>query len=236
MNLEEVIKPYTELSPERISILIDLANRALSVPGDLVECGVMNGGSAAILAYYAKQGNRKTWLFDSFQGLPSVTKEDTPSLWGSYMQHVPYSEAIPCPHHGICENLSHFYLVKMPHPAEKEVGKCEGSVEKVKEILSLVGANMSEVEIVQGWFQETFPTVNITQIAMLNLDSDWYESEKLCLNKFYDSVSPGGYVYFDDFYFWPGCRKAVTEFFESRGEQPVFNQVFHSAWIQKGGL
>jgi O-methyltransferase len=72
------------------------------------------------------------------------------------------------------------------------------------------------------------------ELKLLNLDSDWYESEKLCLNKFYSCVSKGGFVYFDDFYFWPGCRKAVEEFFLTQNKVPKFNKVGHSMWLQKG--
>ena len=46
------------------------------VPGDIVECGVMNGGSAAVLA--SGLPNRKLWLYDSFEGLPKPTSQDGP--------------------------------------------------------------------------------------------------------------------------------------------------------------
>jgi O-methyltransferase len=203
--LANTVRPYTMAAPERVNLLIENARRTEteSVPGDMVECGVCNGGSAAILAHFAATSRfrRTTWLFDSFEGLPPTTPEDTPSVSG--------------------------------HPAEVEIGKCVGSIDTVKHVLGLAGADMDRVRIVKGWFQDTFPTVSIPQIAMLNLDSDWYESEKLCLQTFYKNVSIGGFIYFDDFYYWPGCRRAAEEFFETV-ERPTFNQVGHSMWLQKG--
>ena len=47
------------------------------VEGDIVECGVYNGGSAAMMA--APQVSNKVrhiWLFDSFEGLPLPTEDD----------------------------------------------------------------------------------------------------------------------------------------------------------------
>ena len=50
------------------------------------------------------------------------------------------------------------------------------------------------------------------QIAILRLDTDWYESTKYELDTFYENVSPGGIVIIDDYGHWQGCKKAVDEF------------------------
>jgi O-methyltransferase len=52
----------------------------LNVPGDVVECGTCNGGSAAILARVACRSplGRHTWLLDSFAGLPPAGPLDGP--------------------------------------------------------------------------------------------------------------------------------------------------------------
>lgn len=54
-DLAKTVQPYTMASPERVQLLISLAARVIEdkIPGDFVECGVCNGGSAAILAHYA---------------------------------------------------------------------------------------------------------------------------------------------------------------------------------------
>jgi len=44
------------------------------VPGALVDCGVWNGGSTALLA--AAAPHRDAWAFDSFEGLPAPGAED----------------------------------------------------------------------------------------------------------------------------------------------------------------
>jgi len=73
--------------------------------------------------------------------------------------------------------------------------------------------------IVKGWFQDTIPNVKskIGDIAILRLDADWYEATLFCLEKLYDQIVPGGYVIFDDYGRWAGCKQAADEFMEERG-------------------
>lgn len=78
--------------------------------------------------------------------------------------------------------------------------------------------------IVKGWFQDTFPKVkkDIGPIAILRLDADWYEATIYCLRELYDQIVPGGYVIFDDFARWEGCRLAMKEFAAERNINPKF--------------
>jgi hypothetical protein len=93
---------------------------------------------------------------------------------------------------------------------------------------------MSRVRIVPGLFQETFRATHIAQIALLNIDADWYESVKLCLETFYDAVAPGGIVSVDDYGLWPGCRQAVDEFIQNRQLAIRMERVDETAgWFQK---
>jgi len=200
------VLPYTLISLERIESLYRLARRieTENIPGDVVECGVCNGGSAAILARTATHSRlqRTVWLFDSFQGMPEVTEHDGMSAGG--------------------------------RSAQSHVGQEVGDVARVNEVLRRVRADTTSVRIVAGWFQDTFPNVAIERIAILNIDADWYESVKLCLETFYDRVVPGGFVSFDDYGHWPGCRKAVDEFFHSRQLAHKLNKVDYTAhWFQK---
>jgi hypothetical protein len=118
--------------------------------------------------------------------------------------------------------------------ARAQIGKVAGNQIQVQEVLKLVGARMERVRIVPGWFEETFPTVSIGKIALLNIDADWYTSVKLCLETFYDLVVPGGFISVDDYGHWPGCRKAVDEFFEARNLPYPLRRVDYTAhWFQK---
>jgi len=56
------------------------------------------------------------------------------------------------------------------------------------------------------------------KIAILRLDTDWYESTKFELDNFYDRVVPGGYIIIDDYGHWKGCKQAVDEFLVTHPE------------------
>ena len=49
---------------------------ANKIPGDIVECGVAHGGSAAMMALTLTDQTRHLWLFDTFEGLPAPTEAD----------------------------------------------------------------------------------------------------------------------------------------------------------------
>src|SRR6266478_7907173 len=205
-RITKIVQPYTLVGPERVHSLFVLAQRVEEekIPGDVIECGVCNGGTAAVLARFATRSrlNRTVWLLDSFEGMPKPTENDGVSALG--------------------------------RTAESHVGQEVGDVQKVKQILRHVGADMTRIKIVPGWFQDTFPSVTAKQIAILNIDADWYQSVKLCLETFYDRVVPGGFVSLDDYGHWPGCRKAVDEFFQARELPYKLHQVDYSAhWFQK---
>lgn len=200
-RLTKLILPDTLVGPERVHNLFVLANRIEkeNIPGDVIECGVCNGGTAAVLARFAtrSQLDRTVWLLDSFQGMPVTTAEDGKA-------------------------------------AEAHIGKEVGDIGRVKRVLQRAGADMSRIRILPGWFQDTFASVTAPQIALLNIDADWYESVKLCLDTFYDRVVTGGFISFDDYGHWPGCKKAVDEFFQMRGLSPTLHRVDYTAhWFKK---
>lgn len=111
-------------------------------------------------------------------------------------------------------------------------GTMVASVEDVKLALRKVGAYAPDhVKIVAGWFQESIPTVDIPQIALLHLDADWYDSTLFCLEALYEKVVSGGYIVVDDYYFYEGCRLAVDRFFKERGSEIRFSGKVGAALI-----
>lgn len=118
--------------------------------------------------------------------------------------------------------------------AEAHVGKEVGGPTRVNEALLQVGADMTRVRIVPAWFQDTFPSRSASQIALLNIDIDWHESVKLCLNTFSDLVVPGGPISIDDYGHWAGCRKAADEFSSARRLMYQLRRVDYNAfWFRK---
>jgi formylglycine-generating enzyme required for sulfatase activity len=60
--------------------------------------------------------------------------------------------------------------------------------------------------------------------------ADWYDSVKLCLDRFYDYVQPGGYIVLDDYGDWEGCRIATDEFLKKRSLDVKLIQVDYTGF------
>lgn len=54
------------------------------------------------------------------------------------------------------------------------------------------------------------------KIAILRIDTDWYESTKVELDVLWHRVQSGGVLIVDDYYAWQGARTAVDEFFKDK--------------------
>jgi O-methyltransferase len=173
--------------------------------GDLVECGVWNGGSAALMAAATRScrynlEERSLWLFDSFEGLPPPGDKDGTKAINAYF-----------------------------------AGRCKGDAKKVEKAFATINLSTAGVTIVPGWFETTLEQASIDEIALLHIDADWYDSVRLVLDIFYDRVAPGGFIVLDDYGFWPGCSKAVHDFLRERDiSDDVITMVGeHGAYFQK---
>jgi hypothetical protein len=75
------------------------------------------------------------------------------------------------------------------------------------------------VVFLKGWFRDTMLTAPVTNLAVLRLDGDMYESTLDPLTHLFDKVSPGGWVIVDDYFLAP-CKAAVSDFLGTRGLKP----------------
>ena len=203
IQLFHKIKNHTGLGVPRLVALYKLSREIdrLSVPGDIAELGVRNGGSAAVMAFVSNKSplNRSIWLFDAFEGLPELAGDD-----GDKAQKGGHK-------------WEHF-----------------GSGSKAGEIFHQLRIPESRVHIVPGWFEDTFPSMQIQELALLHIDVGLYESVKLCLEKFYDSVRPGGFIVFDNYGQKEGCRRATNEFLKKRSLNVRLTKVdFTGHYFQK---
>jgi hypothetical protein len=77
----------------------------------------------------------------------------------------------------------------------------------------------AQVVFVPGWFRDTMAQVPSTEIAVLRLDGDMYESTMDPLTHLYDRIPSGGYVVVDDYHVVPSAKAAVHDFLDARGEK-----------------
>lgn len=94
------------------------------------------------------------------------------------------------------------------------------------------------LELYQGWFEETIGAVEGRAFAMVHVDCDLYEPQKLVLERVWERLSVGGVMVFDDYRCpdTPGITIAVEEFFAGRAEVVrVTPGLESSGWVVKGG-
>ena len=76
------------------------------------------------------------------------------------------------------------------------------------------GYPAERLHFVEGKVEDTIPEQAPERIALLRLDTDWYESTRHELEHLYPRLSPGGVLIIDDYGHWEGARQAVDEYFK----------------------
>ena len=159
------------------------------VPGDIVECGVWRGGSMqAVALALLEQGapDRGLHLFDTFEGMTPPTDKDRRA-------GVPAAEMLAA------------------RDRDHRIWAVAG-IEDVREAMREVGYPEELVHFHRGRVEDTVPDRAPARIALLRLDTDWYESTKHELEHLYERLAPGGVLIIDDYGDWEGARLATDEF------------------------
>lgn len=175
------------------------------IEGALVECGVESGHFEHLWINELMKHHtyRDIYLYDTFRGLVKPTEYDYTCKDAKL-----YSM-----------NKEEVYAVWKNHIIDEKTNNwCYTPLENVQKRLESTGYPQQYLHYVVGDVMETLKDrTNIPdKIAILRLDTDWYESSKYELEQMYDNVVTGGVVIFDDYYHWDGQRRATDEFFLNR--------------------
>ncbi len=103
---------------------------------------------------------------------------------------------------------------------KKWEGQVVGSPRRVARLMDRLGIDAARIRYHVGWFNETFPSARaeVGPVALLHVDCDFHDPVKLCLDTWYSAVVPGGFVQFDDYGSFVGCRRAVADFLATHPE------------------
>ena len=191
-TIVRAVRSRTMTAHEKVNALV-VATRYIAdndIPGALVECGVWRGGSmmAVALALLGRgRTDRDLHLFDTFAGMSEPTDED------KAMDGTPAAELLA------------------RKPREARIWAI-ASLEDVQQGMAETGYPAERIHYHVGKVEDTIPAQAPERVALLRLDTDWYESTRHELEQMYDRVAPGGVLIFDDYSTWQGARKAVDEF------------------------
>ena len=190
LDVYERVKPFTMTTPERVAALCDAVRYvdANAIPGAIVECGVYRGGSAMAAALTCTSG-REIVLYDTFEGMSAPTADDARA-----------SDGRPA-------------AAMLEGAGKGELIWCYSGIDEVAANMRSTGYPDGLVRLVKGKVEDTIPGDMPDGIALLRLDTDWYESTKHELEHLYPRLAPGGVLIIDDYGYWAGARKAVDEYF-----------------------
>ena len=191
------------------------------IEGDIVECGVGRGRSLitilSLLELHAQKPGaleRGVYALDSFCGFPEPTQNDKSA-----------------------RNPQKGEWAKSPN------GQFSYSPENLEKIL--VKANISErqisnLKVLEGFFQNTIHHVQTDSIAILHLDGDLYESVKVPLINLEKNIACGGIIVLDDFTLekeeneaFPGSRLATLEFLEEHPHYTMHESIRGTPYLLK---
>ena len=174
------------------------------VVGDVVECGVWKGGCCMWMMHCQKAHNtdRTFYLYDTFDGMtfPDSDKDadEAKSLFDKIVQGA-YTRPYDAWH------------------GEKKWAYAP--IDLVKRNVGAVGYAAEHIVYVDGDVRETLLRTTPAKIALLRLDTDWYESTRAELDTLYPKVVSGGYIVIDDYYAWQGSRVATDEFLAAHSDE-----------------
>lgn len=182
-----------------------------NIEGVFVECGVDSGHFEHMWILTLQKNNtlRDIYLYDTFAGCVKPSRHDY-----TCKDAKMYS----------MDRFQVFQKWKENIIDEKTNGWCYTPLEKVKARLEATGYPAERLHYIVGDVLETLKdkTKIPEKIAILRLDTDWYESSKYELEQMYDNVVKGGVIIFDDYFHWEGQRKATDDFFKERNIQYEF--------------
>lgn len=175
-----------------------------NILGDVVECGVLHGKSAAILGHgLISIGNtdKRLWLYDTYSSDPARRPR---------------------------EDEFHRKTGKPFAPVWDETSKTDlatGSEEKTRANIVDTGFPLDRCNLVKGLVQKTIPSNIPAEISLLKIHTDFHDSVRHALDHLFSRIRPGGVLIVDAYGRYSGAKKATDEFFAENDVSMLLNRV-----------
>jgi O-methyltransferase len=210
--------PYSMTGVPRLQALVDAVRYCVrrEVPGAFAECGVWRGGSVLAMVLTLQElgaSDREVYLYDTFEGMTRPTEHDVspydpPAL-------ATWSEAER----------------QRRKPWEAYFDPDSFNEEAVRETVLSSGYPEELLHLVPGRVEDTLPAHAPERLALLRLDTDWYESTRHELEHLYPRLSDGGVLIVDDYGHWEGARRAVDEYLARTGAPLLLSRIDYTGRI-----
>jgi O-methyltransferase len=211
--IDRVWPRYTMTTPERLHALCQAVEYVVrsEIPGAIVECGVWRGGSMMAVAQTLRDlgaGDRELYLCDTFTGMTEPTDLDVD-----------------------VEGRLAAELLRGDGDRSATGVWAVSALDEVQRNMRSTGYHAGRLHYVVGPVEDTLPGQAPEQIALLRLDTDWYESTRHELEHLIPRLAPHGVLIVDDYGDWQGARRAVDEWLDTLPVPVLLNRIDHSGRI-----
>lgn len=200
---------HTMIGSKRLRNLRSLCEDVLreGVPGDFIETGVWRGGACILM-----------------RGILAAYADHNRRVWvaDSFCGlPEPDADAFPADRGDTHHSLDALRVTR----------------DEVAGNFARYGLLDAQVEFLEGWFKDTLPPAPITELAILRLDGDMYQSTFEALETLYPKLSAGGYVIVDDYGAVPASAEAVHDYLQRENEQVNLLEIDWTGryWKKPGG-
>jgi O-methyltransferase len=157
------------------------------IPGAIVECGVWRGGSMMAAALALEQESERRELW-LYDTFEGFTAPGEHDRWALLEEPV----------------------------GQDMTGKASVTLEVVQRNMASTGYPGALVRYVKGSVSDTIPGQMPEEIALLRLDTDFYDSTAHELEHLYPRLATRGVLIIDDYGHLLGARRAVDEYLQGR--------------------
>ena len=156
---------------------------------------------------------RDIWLYDTFEGMTEPTEHDVSKIDGSAVEIWNDAQA-------------------RGERAWNELFNSEVfSEDQVRQTLLATGYPAERLHFIRGPVEQTVPAqAPDGELALLRLDTDWYESTRHELEHLYPLIQTGGVLIVDDYGHFDGAKYAVDEYFAAHGAL-LLNRIDYSGRV-----
>ena len=198
-KIHDLSRPFTGTNTECLYNMFRAIQYVVknNIKGAIMECGVSQGGmmmSAAAALSSMRIIDRELWLYDTYTGMAKPTERD---------KYIKGKKPVM----GKWESLD-----RGTHNAWNAT-----PLEQVKERMESTGYPKEKMVFVKGRVEDTIPGQIPDHIAILRLDSDWYESTKHEMRHLFPRLVKGGVLIIDDYGTFQGARDVVNEYVAEHG-------------------
>ena len=180
------------------------------IPGDIAECGVWRGGScmlAALTLTRLGSEDRTLYLYDTFAGMTTPTERDI--NW----EGQPAMEQWRRSDRGAVNEW------------------CYGALADVQKNMGSTGYPPDRIRYVTGPVEQTIPGTMPRQLALLRLDTDWFESTYHTMQHLYPVLVGNGVLIIDDYGHWEGAREAIDRYVAEANAPLLLNRIDYTGRI-----